>query len=59
MAKIIKFCVPGSFRRKGRKWTPREECGKLVMFVAPHKTSARTLGEYFWPVGSKHTKISG
>jgi hypothetical protein len=40
MAKIIEFYVPRSFRKKPTKWTPPEQQGKIIQFVAPQKKSA-------------------
>ena len=40
MAKIIEFFIPGSFRKKARKWIPPEEYEKVIPFSLPQEKSA-------------------
>ena len=39
MAKVIEFYVPDKFRR-GSKWTPAKQRGKVIQFPALQKKSA-------------------
>jgi hypothetical protein len=39
MAKVIKFYVPGKFRRSG-KWIPPRQRGKVIQFPVLQKKSA-------------------
>jgi hypothetical protein len=32
MAKIIKFYVPSNFKKKGTKWAPADQNGRVIQF---------------------------
>ena len=40
MAKVIEYYVPKKFRKPSGKWSPPEECGKIIPFPTPEKKSA-------------------
>jgi hypothetical protein len=40
MAKVIEFYVPEKFRKPSGKWSPPEQCGKIILFPGPEKKSA-------------------
>ena len=39
MAKVIEFYVPARFR-KGVKWVPQQECGRVLEFAVAQKRTA-------------------
>jgi hypothetical protein len=40
MAKLIEFYVPEKFRKPIGKWSPPDQCGKIIPFPTPEKKSA-------------------
>lgn len=40
MGIVIEYYIPEKFRKRGGKWTPPEERGKVIPFPAPEKKSA-------------------